>query len=468
MPTPPTKPLIILHGWSDTSTSFRALANWLEARGFNVTDIWLGDYLSLNDEITLPDLGFALRRALEKEGIAQTRHSFDLLVHSTGGLVAREYLRQICVDPATGRRDATRSPIEHLCMLAPANFGSPLAKLGKSVLGRIFKGWDWDHFAESGRRVLQALDLASPYSFQLALDDLFDPGFPIFAPENVLTTVMVGTAPYAGALRSSLHEDGSDGTVRVATANLEASYFHLDFTTRDGLPELVAHPRTAPEIALAVLHRNHGTITQPPAPKLTDKHEPQPDPDDDWARTLTDALSLRPAAYLQHVARCQAITDHTMCEGQAGPHPEWYHHYQHVVARVRDQHGVPVEDYMLEFYQEPRDDEDRVFKKINTDILEKVTRNDQAPSHRSFFFDVTALRRYLDSRPGTVVEMSISAAHVSRRILFRNPTRGVPVFMHGSTTFIRPSEPILVDITLHRDPVVDSTDKAIAVFRLGK
>jgi pimeloyl-ACP methyl ester carboxylesterase len=168
------KPIIILHGWSDHSGSFVPLADWLAHRGFNVVSIYLGDYLSMNDEVTLHDLGFAFQRALKDKNIAQTPHSFDVIVHSTGGLVAREYLRQVC----QGRPD--RTPVEHLLMLAPANFGSPLAKLGKSVLGRMLKGWDWDHLGETGRAILGALELASPYSFQLALDDLFAANNAIF------------------------------------------------------------------------------------------------------------------------------------------------------------------------------------------------------------------------------------------------------------------------------------------------
>src|SRR5437867_830997 len=89
-------PVIILHGWSDSSDSFRSLAGWLEQNGFNVIDIYLGDYLSMNDEITLTDLGVAFERALAEKNIAQNRFSFDVIVHSTGGLVIREYLRQFC------------------------------------------------------------------------------------------------------------------------------------------------------------------------------------------------------------------------------------------------------------------------------------------------------------------------------------------------------------------------------------
>jgi triacylglycerol esterase/lipase EstA (alpha/beta hydrolase family) len=116
-------PIVILHGWSDSSASFKDLAQWLKQNGFNVVDIYLGDYLSMNDEITLFDLAAAFGRALKNHNIPQNRFSFDAIVHSTGGLVMREYLRQVCAG------DPSKTPVKHLCMLSPANFGSPLARL---------------------------------------------------------------------------------------------------------------------------------------------------------------------------------------------------------------------------------------------------------------------------------------------------------------------------------------------------
>jgi pimeloyl-ACP methyl ester carboxylesterase len=450
-------PTIILHGWSDNSSSFAGLAKWLQTEhGIPAIDIFLGDYLSMNDEVTLFDLGYAFDRALDKSKIPQEHHSFNVIVHSTGGLVVREYLRQKCLDHQSGRRNAKSTPIQHLCMLAPANFGSPLATLGKSILGRVFKGWKWNGFGESGQKVLDALELASPYSFDLAVDDLFDPEFPIFDPQNTLTTVMVGTTAYPGALKSTMHENGSDGTVRVATANLQASYFKIDFKDADKIPDFVEVPRNIKELALAVFHRNHGSITRPDDPT---QHT-------EWENTLVSALTIAPSDYPQHVQRCQSLTDQTFAEGINGQNSDWYHRYQHVVFRVHDQHGAPIDDFIVEFYQEPRDPEDRVFKEINTQVLEKVTKNQRAANHRSFFFDLTDLVEYLNTPAKPVVEMSVSAAHISRRIRFRNPELGVEVFRAGNPTFIRPNQPILVDITLHRDPDTDSPDPAVNVFRL--
>lgn len=424
-------PLIILHGWSDTSASFNPLAAWLAANDFDVVPIYLGDYLSMNDEVTLHDLGFAFRRALRDKGIAQERHSFDVVVHSTGGLVIREYLRQVC----QGRPHET--PVGRLLMLAPANFGSPLAKLGKSVLGRLLKGWDWDHFGETGTCILEGLELASPYTFQLALDDLFDPDNDVFAPENTRVTVLVGTNSYDN-YRKAMHENGSDGTVRVSTANLNASLLRVDFAD-PAAPTHAYVEANCRRLAFGVLNRNHSSI-----------HDPEDgNQRDDWARLVKRALTVPVSGYAAHVADCDRVTAKTFADGGSS---QKYHQFQHIVFRVRDQFDQPVEDYMVEFYQEEGDRPDRVFAKVHGEILEKVTTYSKDGSYRSFLFDVTDLERFFEQRPKARVEMSVTAAAISRRISYRNPPGGIPVFKADDRHFLRPNEPVLVDVTLHRDP----------------
>lgn len=424
-------PIIILHGWSDSSGSFNPLADWLAQRDFKVVPIYLGDYLSMNDEVTLHDLGFAFQRALKDKRIAQTRHGFDVIVHSTGGLVVREYLRQVC----QGRPHST--PVERLLMLAPANFGSPLAKLGKSVLGRLLKGWDWDHFGETGKNILEALELASPYTFQLALDDLFDAANAIFDPANTRVTVLTGTNSYDN-FRKALHENGSDGTVRVATANLNANLLRVDFAN----PTAPTHsfvPDNCPRLAFAVLNRNHSSIYDPAVSEQKTE----------WARLVERALTVSVSGYGTHVADCAGVTEKTF---SAGGSNQKYHQFQHVVFRVRDQFGQPVEDYMVEFYQEEGDRPDRVFTKVHGEILEKVTTHSRDGSYRSFLFDITDLEKFFQQKPKARVEMSVTAAAVSSRISYRNPPGGIPIFTAQNRKFIRPNEPVLVDVILHRDP----------------
>lgn len=428
-------PVIILHGWSDTSDSFKDLAKWLRQNGFNAVDIDLGDYLSMNDEITVYDLGYAFRRALGDRRIPQDRHSFDLVVHSTGGLVAREYVRQVCGG------NPGKTPVQRLCMLAPANFGSPLATVGKSMLGRMFKGWSWDHFAQSGKNILDALELAAPYSWELAEADLFSDSFPVFAADNTMVTIMVGTDPYGNALRASLHENGSDGTVRVSTANLNAHHLTLDFGDPDK-PVVTERGLNCPEVAFAVFHRDHTTIHDPDDPSQSRE----------WRETIAAALSLDPAKYADHTARCRAITNATFAAGADGAIPDHSHQYQHVAFRVRDQFRHPVDDYVVEFYQEKGDPKDKVFETIHTEILEKVTTNQTDGSYRSFLFDATDLLDYLSRNERADIRMSLSAVNLSERITFRNPEGGLDVFTTADRRLLFLNEPVLVDVTLYRDP----------------
>ncbi|HRJ70691.1 MAG TPA: hypothetical protein PLS03_00620, partial [Terrimicrobiaceae bacterium] len=262
---------------------------------------------------------------------------------------------------------------------------------------------------------------------------------------------------YPDALRSSLHENGGDGTVRVATANLNAGCLQIDFSPATGVPALRERRLSCGEAALAVFHRNHGSIVDPDDPVQAS----------DWRDVVTGALTCGTAGYAMHRERCRAVTNRTYAEGRQGPDPDWYHACQHIAVRVRDQHGAPVEDYMIEFYQES-DEEDAVFKTINGEILRKVTRNRAAPHMRSFYFDVSDLQDFLAQNPSARIALSVSAAHVSRRIKYRNPVGGVEIFRQGCSRFLRPNGALLLEITLPRDPEVDADDDAANVFQIRR
>jgi pimeloyl-ACP methyl ester carboxylesterase len=433
------RPLIILHGWSDTSGSFKPLATWFRRKGFKTRDIFLGDYVSMRDSIRLSDLGFAFRRALDDHKVPLRPGAFDLVVHSTGGLVAREFLCQFCDG------DASKSPVRRLVMLAPANFGSPLAAMGKSMVGRLFKGWKWDGAFQTGTQLLEALELASNYSFDLALRDLFNPRFPLYAPEHTQVTVLTGTTAYPQHLKQLLHENGSDGTVRVSTANLNARYYRVDFAD-PRVPGLsVRAPNTPGGMAFAVLPHDHGSITKPAGDAVLED-------------LILGALKSEGVGdYATHLRHCALTTAATYQQGLQGRNPDWFHQYMHVVFRVRDQHGSPIQDYFVEFYQQHDDRSDTVFQAIHKDILEKVTKNTRNPECRSFLFDMDDLFKLLTNRPSTKVEMSLVAANDSDLVAYRNPPdrpgAGVPLFSVGKNNFIHPNEPVLVDIVLHRDPV---------------
>ncbi len=122
--------VVIVHGWSDTSRSFEPLAEFLRSNKIAVTPIFLGDYISLDDDVRVEDVAKRMHEVFDARLDAGELHApFDMIVHSTGGLVARQWLAEYY--PHGG------SPARRLIMMAPANHGSPLAAKGKSLVGRI-------------------------------------------------------------------------------------------------------------------------------------------------------------------------------------------------------------------------------------------------------------------------------------------------------------------------------------------
>lgn len=151
----------LLHGWSVTHTdTYGQLPEQLVARAAaaGVTlerrDVLLGRYVSFDDAVTMTDLSRALEAAVQRDILPTLGRNerFAMITHSTGGPLAREWWRRFYNGTSTG------CPMSHLVMLAPANFGSALAQLGKSRVSRL-KSWAQD--VEPGAGVLNWLELGA-------------------------------------------------------------------------------------------------------------------------------------------------------------------------------------------------------------------------------------------------------------------------------------------------------------------
>jgi pimeloyl-ACP methyl ester carboxylesterase len=181
MPSAKSRQVVILHGWSDSSESFEPLVAFLRKNGFKAVPLWLGDYISMDDDVRIEDVAKRLEAAVRKRMAVAADPlvaPFDMIVHSTGGLVARQWIASY-----HGSAPAA-CPAKRVVMLAPANFGSPLASKGKSFLGRVVKGFrNWFH---TGREMLDSLELASAFQWNLARRDL------LIAPEDVNRTLFYG------------------------------------------------------------------------------------------------------------------------------------------------------------------------------------------------------------------------------------------------------------------------------------
>lgn len=480
--------VVILHGWSDSSKSFRPLAEFLQAHGYQVVPLWLGDYRSRDDDVRIEDVGKRMEAVLRAQLAAGSLTApFDLIVHSTGGLVAREWIS------AYYGNDIAACPAKRLVMLAPANFGSRLASIGQSALGRLTKGWNnWFH---TGKEILRELELGSSYQWQLAQRDLFlPPGVaaapPLYGATGVWPFVVTGTHPYTDKLRQIVNENGSDGTVRVAAANLNTRGLTVDFAASEADPVLtpwrLRHGET--QFPLAVLpDRTHSSILRPEQPDVPSApHHAQR-----LGELILAALRCSDfAVYQSLVADWHALSERTTQLAQdtaAGtsaraevfgprhkPKVEYFHQYLQVNVRVVDDHGAEVADYFLEFSgpDEERGSASTVF--FHSEVLEHVHPFGPNPCQRCLYVDRTDLvERYYASIPGAVAKvlnMSVSAAppgeHVSYFANYRAGARGtVPLHVEDPAAdgprWLQRNSTHFVEVIIPRAPRDD-------VFRLTR
>ena len=171
--------ILIVHGYSDGSTSFTALGEFLcRERLYEKQNVFYLDYSSMDDQATFRDF------ADKVDTDHHTRlgnERIDVACHSTGSLVVRAWLALHA--QRTRRRQLppdTPCPVDRLLCFSPANFGSDLARMGQSFLGKFRTTFFNSHshkddLLESGKEVLRGLEPASPFQWELSEYDLHGP-----------------------------------------------------------------------------------------------------------------------------------------------------------------------------------------------------------------------------------------------------------------------------------------------------
>jgi pimeloyl-ACP methyl ester carboxylesterase len=158
-------PIVFVHGYSDTGKSWGPWREILRQRlGIEDALMHTCSYVSLDNGISIKDIAEGFDRALAAQGGLGPDQPFDAIVHSTGMLVVRAWL---AADPLRTKR------LKRLVAFAPATFGSPLAKQGRSWLGAVFKGNKQlgPDFLEAGDQILLELELASAFTWRLAKEE---------------------------------------------------------------------------------------------------------------------------------------------------------------------------------------------------------------------------------------------------------------------------------------------------------
>lgn len=224
--------VLFVHGWSVTHTdTYGELPERLVAEAtrdpalaLDVRHLYLGRYISFHDEVRVADIARAFEEAIRRElgPLIEAGQRFIAITHSTGGPVVRHWWDHYYVKP--GRPG--NCPMSHLIMLAPANFGSALAQLGKARVSRLKS---WFEGVEPGTAVLDWLELGSPEAWELNLK-WFDYADAIGREDRVFPFVLTGQSidrKFYDHVNAYTGEIGSDGVVRAAAANLNTSYVKL-------------------------------------------------------------------------------------------------------------------------------------------------------------------------------------------------------------------------------------------------
>ncbi|HKL14985.1 MAG TPA: hypothetical protein VJ915_05085 [Balneolaceae bacterium] len=328
---------LIIHGWSDCSSSFVALKNQLQKQGVGDVDtILYGDYQSREDNITFNDVIDGLNDQMIEKGLIEPdgkkRSDLNIVVHSTGGLVIRHWIYNYYAD----RID--ECPVKRILMLAPANFGSPLAHRGKSFLGRLVKGrWKVGDLLEVGRNLLDGLELGSPYQWSLAHYDIFTSETPYYNRNQIQLTILTGIEDYEG-LKGWVNKPGTDGTIVIAGATLNSVKLSLNFSNHD-VPYQWKQVKTADDFCFGVLPGlDHGTIVS------SFKED-----DADIVDLAVEALTIKtPDDFADFKARLRASTEETY-ESYQSQNSTRYSKFQQFIIHGIDDHGEPIRDFTFEF-----------------------------------------------------------------------------------------------------------------------
>jgi pimeloyl-ACP methyl ester carboxylesterase len=354
------RPLVLIHGYSATCEDFKAFIPLLRQLGQEPLEINVCNYISLSNEITVRDIAEGFDRAIRYHPKLKDGQEFDAIVHSTGMLVIRTWLTEYGTKVSQERLKR----LKHLIGIAPATWGSPQAHKGRTWLGALVKGKAQlgPDFMEAGDLVLDALELGSRYTWDLAHADLLGEGGKKSCyrsdDETPWVAIFIGNQPYDG-VSSVANDPGTDGTVRWAGCGLNARKITIDLT-RTATDRVCISPwgdrLNVPPIS--VPGRNHGTIIQNPEPgmmKLIQRFlqvgNGGKESFDGW---LKDAQTYSGRGVKRMLTGSGG--DAGGVKGKVGSvlsrmfHPEGedIEGWQQFVVRARDERGDPITDYMLE------------------------------------------------------------------------------------------------------------------------
>jgi len=453
--------LLIVHGYSDGSTSFTGLGDFLIGRGrYKRENVFYLDYSSMDDQATFRDFADKLdadhRNRLGNERV-------DVACHSTGSLVVRAWLALHAQRTKRRLGEAAAKvpcPVERLLCFAPANFGSDLAGLGQSFLGKFRTTFFNSHshkqdFLESGKAVLQGLEPASPFQWELSEYDLhgddtyFSPRRP---PHQQCFPIVLAAGEAYGGVEAKLVKQrgmlGTDGTVRIPGTSLNTRGCSLDFREEGAV--LVWWPNCKHDrIPFSVFAGfNHGSIIDPNQPGFADQHGP--------GQLALEALEK--VVDLQTYQTMADRFDEALTANHAKLPPERQAPYQQFFFKVRDDVNMIVEDFFIDFHVANRDgstnQELTLFFEDN--FAKQITRHSTTGSHRVFLMNCGKLHEFHQRLVAEDAVLMLEISGVSPLPDVSYEKNRYPAFdpkrplSPGEPALLFPNTTTLVDVVLNR------------------
>jgi len=216
--------VFLIHGWSvKETTTYQALHEKLGANGFDLSEIFLGRYVTLDNEVEIRDVSKALHNELIQHLGDEWNQPFHIITHSTGALVARHWMVHHYEGTFTNH-----NPLKNAVFLAGPQFGSRMAHHGRSMLAFAAM------LGETGKKILNALELGSSFSWQLADSWLNESSW---RDKGVRPYCIAGDKVVNDFFKKRIfpahYEKGSDMVIRVPAANINFKRFHLDARTQE-------------------------------------------------------------------------------------------------------------------------------------------------------------------------------------------------------------------------------------------
>lgn len=452
--------VVFVHGWSVINTdTYGALPERLRAHAqaaglsLQMQDIFLGRYISFHDEVRLSDIAQAFEAAIQDQMSAALADGsrFICITHSTGGPVVRDWWHRYYQDqPGAGI-----CPMSHLIMLAPANYGSALAQLGKQRIGRL-KAWMGG--VEPGQGVLDWLELGSAEAWDLNADWIMA-GDRHISETGVFPFVLTGQS-IDRALYDNLNtytgEAGSDGVVRTAAAHLQGSYLGLvqEAASADtacpgsylaNTLEVGKYQQASQTALLVLAGKSHS------GEKMGIMRSVTASPDDTPSLATLDALlaCIKLSSSAEYQALCEqfavataAVQKQEVLEVEKNfliADTHFFHDkYSMLIFRVRDDEGHPISDFDLILTAGPDADPNHLPKGFFVDRQ----RNLRNPEIITYYFNHDVMKGCEEVRDakGKLVRPALAGAGMLGFKIIARPDTG---FVHYLPCEIKASPEML-------------------------